>query len=79
MFTTGLDALGRLEFETPRYHGDPQRLVSAVYNIAHYILEKQAVLRDGEVIGLPSGDEVTIREERSTIDPEQDVLRLDFS
>jgi hypothetical protein len=79
MFTTGLDALGHREFETPRYHGDPQRLVSAVYNVAHYVLEKQTVLRDGEVIGLPSGDEVTIREERSMIDPEQDVLRLEFS
>jgi hypothetical protein len=79
MFTTGMEALGRSEFETPRYHGDPQRLVSAVYNVAHYVLEKQAVLRDGEVIGLPSGDEVTIREEPSMIDPGQEVLRLEFA
>ncbi|MGL4514232.1 MAG: DUF4261 domain-containing protein [Lacipirellulaceae bacterium] len=79
MFTTGLDALGHREFETPRYDGDPQRLVAAVYNVAHYVLEKQAVLRDGEVIGLPNGDEVTIREERSMIDAEQEALRLDLN
>ena len=78
-FTTGMEALGRRELEVPHYDGDPQRLVAAAYNIAHYILEKDAAINDAEVIGLPDESQVTIREDRSMIDPEQDVVRLEFS
>lgn len=77
-FTTGMEALGRRELETPHYLGEPQRLIGAAYNIAHYVLEKDATLKDAEVIGLPDESQVTIREDRSMIDPEQDVVRLEF-
>ncbi|TWU00314.1 hypothetical protein Pla108_12630 [Botrimarina colliarenosi] len=79
LFTTGLAALGRLEMEVPHYHGDPQKLVGAAYNIAHYVLERDATLKDTEVIGLPDESQVTICEDQSMIDPEQDVVRLEFS
>jgi hypothetical protein len=78
-FTTGLEALGRREMEVPHYDGDPQKLVGAAYNIAHYTLEKDAPLNDAEVVGLPDESQVTVREDRSMIDPEQDVVRLEFS
>lgn len=78
LFTTGMEALGRRELEVPHFHGDPQHLIGATYNIAHYVLEKDATLKDAEVIGLPDESQVTVREERSMIDPEQDVYRLDF-
>lgn len=78
LFTTGMEALGRREFEVPRYLGEPNQLIGATYNIAHYAIEKDATLQDSEVIGLPDESQVTIREERSMIDPEQDVLRLEF-
>jgi hypothetical protein len=78
-FTTGMEALGRRELEVPQYNGDPQHLVAAAYNIAYYILEKDAAINDAEVIGLPDESQVTIREDRSMIDPEQDVVRLEFS
>lgn len=78
LFTTGLDALGHREFEVPHYEGDPQHLVGAVYNVTHYLLEKQANLQDSEVIGLPDENQVTIHEEVSMIDPEQEVFRLAF-
>ncbi|MEO1497231.1 MAG: DUF4261 domain-containing protein [Planctomycetota bacterium] len=77
-FTTGMESLGYREFETPDYRGDPQHLVGAAYNIAHYALEKQAHLQDAEVIGLPDESQVTLREAKSEIDPEQDVFRLEF-
>jgi hypothetical protein len=73
-----MEAIGRRELEVPRYTGDPQKLVAAAYNIAHYAIEKDATLKDSEVIGLPDESQVTIREERSMIDPEQDVIRLQF-
>lgn len=78
-FTTGMESLGCREFETPDYRGDPQQLVGAAYNIAHYTLEKQAHLKDAEVIGLPDETQVTLREAKSVVDPEQDVFRLEFS
>ena len=78
LFTTGMEALGRREFEVPDYGGDPQKLIGATYNIAHYVLERDATLKDAEVIGLPDESQVTIREETSMIDPEQDVVRLEF-
>ncbi len=78
LFTTGLDALGHREFEVPNFTGDPHQLVGAVYNVTHYLLEKQPTLRDSEVIGLPNEQEVTIHEDQSQINPEQDVLRLEF-
>ncbi len=78
LFTTGMEALGRREFEVPNYAGDPQHLIGAAYNIAHYTLEKAATLKDSEVIGLPDESQVTVREDRSALDPEQEVFRLEF-
>ncbi len=78
LFTTGLNALGHREFEVPRFSGDPQFLIGGVYNITHYLLEKGAMLKDSEVIGLPDEREVSIHEDRSMIDPSQDIWRLEF-
>lgn len=78
LFTTGMHALGRRELEVSSYPGDPQHLVGATYNIAHYVLEKDATLKDAEVIGLPDESQVTIYDEHSMIDPEQEVFRLEF-
>lgn len=77
-FTTGMEALGHRELEVPAFEGDPQRLIAAAYNIAHYVLERDATLKDAEVIGLPDESQVTVREERSLVDPEQEVFRLEF-
>lgn len=79
LFTTGLNSLGHRELEVPQFSGDPQHLVGGVYNVTHYLLEKDARLKDAEVIGLPDGAEVTVYEEQSMIDPEQEVVRLEFS
>ncbi|TWT43199.1 DUF4261 domain-containing protein [Botrimarina hoheduenensis] len=79
LFTTGMESFGYREFEAPGYQGDPQQLVSAAYNIAHYALEKRASLQDAEVIGLPDESQVTLREAKSVIDPEQDVMVLEFN
>lgn len=78
LFTTGMEALGHRELETPRYAGDPQKLVAAAYNIAHYVLERDAMLKDSEVIGLPDESQVTVREDKSLVDPAAEVFRLEF-
>lgn len=78
LFTTGLEPLGHRELEVPRYAGEAQELAGAVYNVAHYVLEKGPVLKDGEAVGLPGGGQVNVRYEPSMIDEEQEVIRLEF-
>lgn len=78
LFTTGLSAFGRRELEVATFSGEPQELMNHAYNIAHYLIDKRAVLRDGETIGLPGDVQVIIHEARSFLDGEMEVLRLDF-
>jgi len=79
LFTTGLEPLGHREIEVAQYPGEPQELAGAVYNIAHYVLEKGPVLKDGEAVGLPDGGQVNVRREPSMIDDAQEVIRLEFA
>ena len=72
------EAFGRRELEVAQFHGEPQDLMNHAYNIAHYIIDKQAVLKDGETIGLPGEVQVTIHESRSFLDGAMDVLRVEF-
>lgn len=78
LFTTGLEALGHREFEVTHYPGQPQEMVGAVYNIAHYVLDKNAVLKDGEAIGLPNGAQANVEFSPSITGTEQEVIRLRF-
>lgn len=78
LFTTGLEALGHRELEVERFAGEAEKLVGAAYNIAHYVLDKDATLKDSEVIGLPDESQVTVRESRSMVDPEAEVFQLEF-
>jgi hypothetical protein len=78
LFTTGLEALGHREFETPQFAGDAEGLAGTVYNVTHYVLEKGAVLKDGEAVGLPDGSQVNIQFGPSMIDESQEVIQLRF-
>lgn len=78
LFTTGLEALGHREFEAPYYAGDSQRLAGTAYNLAHYVLEKGPILKDGEAVGLPDGGQVNVNLGPSMIDPDQEVVQLTF-
>jgi len=78
LFTTGLEPLGHREFEVHHFTGEPQALAGAVYNVAHYILDKGPVLKDGEAVGLPDTSQVNVSFEPSIVSPEQEVIRLAF-
>lgn len=78
LFTTGLGPLGHLEFEVPRYTGEPQTLAGAIYNIAHYVLEKGPILKDGEAVGLPDGGQMNVKFGPSMLDAQQEVIQLTF-
>ena len=78
LFTTGLEPLGHREFEVHQFAGEPQALAGAVYNVAHYILDKGPILKDGEAVGLPDGSQVNVSFEPSIVSPDQEVIRLAF-
>lgn len=78
LYTTGMEALGKLELEVPRFTGPTQQLVNHVYNLAHYILEKDSLIKDSEVIGLPGEVQVTVRDTVTFLEGDQQVLAFDF-
>ncbi len=78
LFTTGLEAFGKLELEVGHYEGDPQDLVNHVYNIAHFQLEQPNGMKGGDTMGLPGNVQATIEEAKSFAGDDQDVLRIDF-
>jgi hypothetical protein len=77
-YTTGLEALGQQEVEVARFDGAPQTLVGHLYNVAHYLLDRKQVIRDGDTIGLTDNVSITVRRERSMLGGEMEVLRLEF-
>lgn len=76
LFTTGLEAFGNMEIEIANYNGDPQTLMNHVYNLAHYQLEKQADLKDGDTISLTDEVQATISYQKSMLDDEKEVVSL---
>lgn len=79
LYTTGLEPLGQREIEVERYDGDPQTIVAAVYNVAHYALEQQKPLRHGDTIGAGEGERIaSVHHDSSMLDPDQSVIRLEF-
>ncbi|QDU55930.1 DUF4261 domain-containing protein [Aeoliella mucimassa] len=78
LYTTGMASLGKLEIEMPHYVGHPQELMNHAYNLAHHLLEKNSVIKEGEAIGLPGEVQVTAHETTTFLGGEQAVLSFDF-
>ena len=78
LYTTGMASLGKLELELPQFDGPPQELMNHAYNLAHYILEKDSLIKDGEVIGLPGEVQVTVHEATTFLNDDQTVLSFVF-
>lgn len=78
LYTTGMTAFGKREVELPHFAGPPQELMNHAYNLAHYLLEKDAVIKDGEVIGLPDEIQVTARDTTTFLDGDEPVLAFEF-
>jgi hypothetical protein len=77
-YTTGLEALGQPEIEVERFEGQPQSLIGHLYNLAHYLLDRKQVIRDGDTIGLSDDVTVNVRRERSMLGGDTEVLRLEL-
>jgi hypothetical protein len=77
-YTTGLEALGQSEIEVGRFEESPQALIGYLYNLAHYLLERKQVIRDGDTIGLAENVSVTVQRGPSMLGGEMEVLQLSF-
>jgi hypothetical protein len=78
LFTTGLEAFGQREIEVHRSRREPQFMRDMAYNVAHYLLAKDAMLKQGETIGLAGGEQIPIDVGPSLWDERMMVVRLDL-
>jgi hypothetical protein len=79
LFTTGIEAFGRPELEVDRFQGDAAELVTLVFNVAHYVLEKGKSLNDGDTVGVGGiARDVTASERASFVDPDKQIVLLEI-
>jgi len=78
IFTTGLEAFGKMELEADEFFGDPQQLLESVYNIAHFQLTTPSPMKEGDTLGQPDGSSVTIRHMPSLLEDDREVILLQF-
>ena len=78
LFTTGMQALGHREIEVRHFSGEPRPLMDAVYNVAHYAIDKTKPLGDGDTLAVNDFQQVTIRHGSSMLDQATPVYELEF-
>lgn len=78
LYTTGLEALGKLEIEIRDFPGEPQIMLEYAYNVAHYLLGKQKQINEGDTVGLTDEVQAVVHLARSMFDPAMEVVRLEF-
>lgn len=78
LYTTGLEALGKMEIEIVDFRGEPQMMLEYAYNLAHYQLGQQREINDGDTLGLTDQVQATVRLGKSLFDPAMDVVQLEF-
>lgn len=60
-YTYGLKEFGKLELEIVDSAASPEAIRAFLYNMAHYILENEVELADGDTCGLSDEEEIAVR------------------
>ena len=76
LYTSGLEEFGHMEIEVAGSRRDPRALIDRVFNVALYVLDKGAVLQDGETFGASDDEKIEISHVRSFCDDKCTVVRL---
>ncbi len=76
VFTTGLQRFGKREIELPAVSAPPQQVLEWAYNLAHYLLDREAIVKDGDTVGLPDGTQFMVQHATSPVDGTTPVLSL---
>ncbi len=77
-FTSGLAALGHMEFETDNATDDVGTLRERLFNLANYVLEKGPVIKDGNTVGADANEKIRVVYSKSMYGHEGRVMRLDY-
>lgn len=78
LFTTGMQALDKMEIEIPSSRRESTELFDFAYSIADYLLARGAEIRDGHTIGRHGDEKVLAAHAPSMWNSEMTVLRFDF-
>jgi len=78
VYTTGLRSFHQREIEAHGAHRDRQFLLDRVFDVVHYLLEKNPVLRHGETIGTTDEEKLPITIGPSKRDPNLEVVHLEL-
>lgn len=76
VFTTGMARFGKREIELSSLDAPPQQVLEWSYNLAHFAIDREAVIKDGDTMGLPDGTRFEVQHATSRIDGTTPVLAL---
>jgi hypothetical protein len=77
-FTTGMAALGLMEFETESASEPPGELRERFMGLANYLLENGPVIKDGDTIGEDANERIRVVYAKSAFGHEGRVMRLEY-
>ncbi|WP_254507475.1 DUF4261 domain-containing protein [Anatilimnocola floriformis] len=77
-FTTGLTALGHMEFETESSSESPGELKERLFGLANYVVENGPVIRNGDTIGEDANERIRVVYAKSAFGHEGQVMRLEY-
>ena len=78
MTTRGLDAFGVKELETTGQGQNPQWVYEHLFNFAHFYLTHPEDVKENQTIGMSNDEKIDILAASSRLDPNKDVLMLNF-
>lgn len=78
-YTSGMTALGHMEFETWASSEPPGELRERFLGLAHYLLENGPVIEDGNTIGEDENERITVVYSNSKFGHKGQVMRLDYA
>jgi hypothetical protein len=78
-FTTGLSALGHMEFETLNSPEKPGELRERLFGLACYVLQNGPVIKDGDTVGEDANERIRVEYSASYFGHRNRVMRLNYS
>jgi hypothetical protein len=78
-FTTGMESLGHMEFETEDSPEPPHELRDRFFALANYVLDNGPVIRDGDTIGEDANERIRVVYADSAFGHEGKVMRLQYT
>ena len=77
-FTTGLAALGHMEFETKNSPTSPSELRELFFTLCDYIIANGPVILDGNTVGGKADEKIRVVYSDSSFGRKDQVMRLDY-